>query len=33
MNRRQQEIFEFQNAQIRIVMDKMGSKRTLLTDD
>ncbi|MFT4549974.1 MAG: putative transposase [Verrucomicrobiales bacterium] len=33
VNRRQQEIIEFQNAQIRILMDKMGSKRILLTDD
>ena len=33
VNRRQQEIIEFQNAQIRILMDKMGRKRILLTDD
>ncbi|MFT5105956.1 MAG: putative transposase [Pseudoalteromonas tetraodonis] len=33
VNRRQQEIIEFQNAQIRILMDKMDSKRILLTDD
>ncbi|MDG2122314.1 MAG: integrase core domain-containing protein [Verrucomicrobiales bacterium] len=33
MNRRQQDIIEFQNAQIRILMDKMGRKRLLLSDD
>ncbi len=32
VNRRQQEIIEFQNAQIRVLMDKMGKKRILLTD-
>ena len=32
VNRRQQEIIEFQNAQIRALMDKMGRKRILLTD-
>ena len=33
VNRRQQEIIEFQNAQIRALMDKLGRKRILLTDD
>jgi len=33
VNRRQQEIIEFQNAQIRALMDKMGRRRGLLTDD
>jgi transposase InsO family protein len=33
VNRKQQEIIDFQNAQIRILMDKMGRKRILLTDD
>jgi hypothetical protein len=33
VNRRQQEIIEFQNAQIRTLMDKMGRRRLLLTDD
>jgi len=33
VNRQQQEIIEFQNAQIRTLMDKMGRKRILLTDD
>ncbi len=33
VNRRQQEIIEFQNAQIRALMDKMGRRRILLTDD
>ena len=33
VNRRQQEIIEFQNAQIRILMEKMGRKRILLSDD
>ncbi len=32
VNRRQQEIIEFQNAQIRALMEKMGRKRILLTD-
>ena len=27
VNRRQQEIIEFQNAQIRILMEKMGRKK------
>jgi putative transposase len=31
-NRRQHEIIEFQNAQIRVLMDKLGRKRVLLTD-
>ncbi len=26
MNRKQQEIIDFQNAQIRILMDKMGAR-------
>ena len=33
INRRQQEIIEFQNAQIQALMDKMGRKRILLADD
>jgi len=33
VNRRQQEIIEFQNAQIRALMKKLGRKRILLTDD
>ena len=33
VNRQQQEIIEFQNAQIRALMDKMGRKRILLSDD
>ncbi len=33
VNRRQQEIIEFQNAQIRILMKKLGRRRLLLTDD
>ncbi|MFT5040112.1 MAG: putative transposase [Hyphomicrobiaceae bacterium] len=33
VNRRQQEIIEFQNAQIRILMEKMGRRRILLTDE
>ena len=33
VNRRQQEIIEFQNAQIQALMDKLGRKRILLTDD
>ena len=33
INREQQEIIEFQNAQIRILMQKMGRKRILLSDD
>ena len=33
INRQQQDIIEFQTAQIRILMEKMGRKRILLTDD
>ncbi len=33
VNRRQQEIIEFQNAPIRTLMDKMGRRRILLSDD
>jgi hypothetical protein len=33
INRQQQQVIEFQNAQIRILMDKLGKKRILLTDD
>jgi len=33
VNRQQQEIIEFQNAQIQALMDKMGRKRIILTDD
>ena len=33
VNRQQQEMIEFQNAQIRILMEKMGRKRILLTDE
>jgi hypothetical protein len=33
VNRRQQEIIEFQNAQIQALMNKLGRKRILLTDD
>jgi len=33
VNRQQQEIIEFQNAEIQALMDKMGRKRILLTDD
>ena len=33
INRQQQEVIEFQNAQIRILMKKMGRRRILLTDD
>ncbi len=32
INRQQQEIIEFQNAQIRVLMEKMGRKRILLND-
>jgi hypothetical protein len=31
VNRRQQEIIEFQNAQIQTLMNKLGRKRILLT--
>ena len=33
VNRRQQEIIEFQNAQIQALMGKMERRRILLTDD
>ena len=33
VNRQQQQIIEFQDAQIRALMDRMGRKRILLTDD
>jgi putative transposase len=33
VNRQQQEMIDFQDAQIRILMDKMGRKRILLTDE
>jgi putative transposase len=33
INRQQREAIEFQNAQIRVLMEKMGRKRVLLTDD
>jgi transposase len=33
VNRRQQEIIDFQNAQIRTLMEQSGKKRILLTDD
>jgi putative transposase len=33
INRQQQQVIEFQNAQIRILMDKLGKKRIPLTDD
>jgi putative transposase len=33
INREQQEIIEFHNAQIQVLMEKMGRKRILLTDD
>ena len=33
VNRQQQEIIDFQNAQIQALMDKMGRKRVLLNDD
>ena len=33
VNRQQQKMIEFQNAQIRILMEKMGRKRILLTDE
>ena len=32
VNRRQQEIIEFQNAQIRVLMERLARKRILLTD-
>jgi transposase len=33
VNRQQQEIIEFQNAQIQALVDKLGRKRILLTDN
>ena len=33
VNHRQSEIIEFQNAQISTLLEKLGSKRILLTDD
>ena len=33
INRQQQQTIEFQNAQIRLLMEKMGRKRILLSDD
>ena len=33
VNLRQQEMIEFQNAQIQTLMDRVGRKRILLTDD
>jgi len=33
VNHQQQDILEFQNAQIRTLMDRMGRKRILLSDD
>ena len=33
VNRHQREIIEFQNAQIQALMNKMGRKRILLTDN
>jgi hypothetical protein len=33
INRRQQDIIEFQNAQIQALMEKKGRKRILLTDE
>jgi hypothetical protein len=33
VNQRQQQIFEFQNAQIEALLKKLGKKRILLTDD
>ena len=33
INREQREIIEFQNTEIRVLMEKMGRKRSLLTDD
>jgi hypothetical protein len=33
VNRHQQEVIEFQNAQIQALMDKMGRKRILLSDE
>ena len=33
VNQRQQQIIEFQNAQIEALLKKLGGKRILLTDD
>ena len=33
VNRRQQQIIEFQNAEIEALLKKLGKKRVLLTDD
>ena len=33
VNKRQQQIIEFQNAQIEALLEKLGGKRVLLTDD
>ena len=33
VNQRQQQIIEFQNAQIEALLKKLGKKRVLLTDD
>ena len=33
INRRQQTVIDFQNAQIQVMMEKLGRKRILLTDD
>ncbi len=33
VNRRQQQIIEFQNAQIEALLKQLGSKRLLLNDD
>jgi hypothetical protein len=32
VNREQQQVIDFQNAQIQILLDKMGRKRILLND-
>ena len=33
INRHQQTVINFQNAQIQVMMEKLGKKRILLTDD
>ncbi len=33
INSQREQVIEFQNTQIRILMDKLGKKRILLTDD
>ena len=33
VNRRQQGVIEFQGTQIQILMEKLGKKRLLLSDD